>query len=91
MPCILSLYQNPKRSIGIYTPQRDAALGNTSLWFVFRGNIEAQGFFLFLSFLPKPEHDDDLGNDDAQEHCQRIDGSVSQRGLVAFHSVVHIT
>jgi hypothetical protein len=29
------------------TPQRDAALGNTSLWFVFRGNIEAQGFFLF--------------------------------------------
>jgi hypothetical protein len=30
------------------TPQRDAALGNTSLWFVFRGNIEAQGFFLFF-------------------------------------------
>ncbi len=91
MPCILSLYQNPKGSIGIYTPQRDAALGNISLWFVFRGNIEAQGFFLFLSFLPKPEHDDDLGYDDAQEHRQRIDGSVSQRGLVAFHSVVHIT
>ena len=47
-------------------------------------------FFHRHSALSHRQHDDDLGNDDAQEHAERIDRGVGNGGFVARQSVVDI-